>query len=253
MRPMTFPYLTKILWLTPPFLQSLILLVMLRRKLVGSFPLFFIYTVVVVSRDFILLFLRKGTLYFLIFWWGETLAILLGLAVIFEILAHILPKSPSLRFVLNSVLIFGAIAAVAALLILVLAKPGEGDAPLLEVIVMGERSVRFLQSSLLVVVIALMSRLGLSWHQESVGIAAGFGVYSALALAAFELSGHLHVISTATLALVNSAAYNLATIIWAFYILRPMRVTPVKHLPKADLAEWNSAVSSYVNQWYRRY
>lgn len=253
MWPMLHPYLTKILWLTPPSLQSLILLVMLRRKLYSSFPLFFIYTVVVASRDFILLFLRKGSLYFLIFWWGEALAILLGLAVIFEVLHRILPKSPSLRFVLKSVIIFGAIAAVAALSILILAKPGEGSPPLLAVIVMGERSVRFLQSCLLIAVIALMSRLGLSWHEESVGIAAGFGVYSALALAAFEFGGHLHWISGPALVLVNSAAYNLAAVVWAVYILRPLRVTPVGHLPKTDLAEWNSAVTDYVNQWSRRY
>lgn len=248
---MTFPHLTKILWLTPPFLQSLILFVMIRRKLLSSFPLFFIYTIVVVWRDLILLFLRKGELYFLIFWWGETLAILLGLAVIFEILAHILPKSASLKFVLNFVLIFGAIAAIVALLILVLPKPGVGNASLLEVVVMGERSVRFLQSSLLVVVIGLMSRLGLSWHQESVGIAAGFGLYSALALAGFELD-HLHLISQPALALINSAAYNLAALIWAFYILHPIRVTPIEHLPKTDLEEWNSAVTDYVNQCSRR-
>jgi hypothetical protein len=251
---MTFPdLLTKILWLTPLFLQTVILFVMLRRKLVGSFPLFFSYTVAIVCREFILLFLEKGVFYFLIYWWGETLAILLGLAVIFEILAHILPKSPSLRFVLNFVLMFGAIAAIAALLILALAKPGGGDARLLEVIVMGERSVRFLQSSLLVLVIALMSRLGLSWQQESVGIAAGFGVYSALALTGFELCGHLHVISPPTLALVNSVAYNLAAMIWAFYILPPRRTPSIEYLPKTDLAEWNSAVTNYVNQWSRRY
>ena len=118
---------------------------------------------------------------------------------------------------------------------------------------MGERSVRFLQSSLLIVLIALMSRLGLSWHQESVGIAAGFGVYSALALVCFELGIHLHAISGTALALVNSAAYNLAAIIWAFYFLRTLPVTPVEHLPKTDLAEWNSAVTDYVNQWSRRY
>jgi hypothetical protein len=230
------------------------MLVMLRRKTASSFPLFFTYTVVVVCRDLILLFLKKGNLYFLIFWWGESLAVLLGLAVIFEIAAHILPKSPAIKFVLKAMLIFGAIAAVAALFILVLSKPsGGGKDPLLVVIGMAERSVRFLQSSLLVILIALMSRLGLSWHQESVGIAAGFGVYSALALACFELGIHLHAISGTTLALVNSAAYNLAALIWAFYILRPVKVTPVEHLPKTDLAEWNSAVTDYVNQWSRRY
>ena len=250
---MIVPYLTKILWLTPPFLQTAIMFVMIRRKLVSSFPLFFIYTVVVVSRDFILFFLPKGALYFLIFWWGEALAILLGLAVIFEVLAHILPKSASLRFVLNSVVIFGAIAALAALVILVFAAPSGQNDPLLAVMILGERSVRFLQSSLLILVIALMSRLGLSWHQQSVGIAAGFGIYSALALAAFELGGHLHLIGQLALALVNSGAYNLAAIIWAFYFLRAVSVTPVVHLPTTDIAEWNSAVTDYVNQWSRRY
>lgn len=250
---MTLPYLSKILWLAPLFLQTAIIFVMFRRKLVASFPFFFSYTVVVVCREFILLFLEKGVFYFLIYWWGEALAILLGLAVIFEILGHILPKSPTLRFVQNLVMIFGAIAAIAALKILVLSKPSGGDARLLEVIVMGERSVRFLQSSLLVLVIVLMSRLGLSWHQEPVGIAAGFGVYSALALTSFELGGHLHVISPAMLALVNSAAYNLATMIWAFYILRPRQRTSIEYLPKTDLAEWNSAVTDYVNQCSRRY
>lgn len=251
---MSFPYITKILWLTPPLLQTAIMFVMVRRRLVGPFPLFFSYTAVVVFRDVILFFMRKGPLYFLIFWWGETLAVLLGLAVIFEIAVHILPKSPSLKFVLKAMLIFGAIAAVAALFMLVLAKPsGGGNDPLLVVIGMAERSVRFLQSCLIVVLIALMSRLGLSWHQESVGIAAGFGVYSALALVCFELSIHLHAISETTLALINSAAYNLATMIWAFYILLPARVTPVEHLPQTDLAEWNTAVTDYVNQWSRRY
>ncbi|MGH9517242.1 MAG: hypothetical protein ACRD3P_16365 [Terriglobales bacterium] len=250
---MIFPYLTKVLWLTPIFLQSTILFAMLRRRLVGSFPLFFSYTAVVLCHDIILFFLRKGRLYFLIYWWGETLAVLLGLAVIFEILVHILPRSPSLRFVLRSVLIFSAIAAFAALLILILTKSGGEYDSLLRVLVMGERSVRFLQSSLLVVVIALMSRLGLSWHQESVGIAAGFGIYSAIALVGLELGAHLHVISHVALALVVSAAYTLATIIWAFYILFPARVTPVEHLPKTDLAEWNSAVTDYVHRWSRRY
>jgi hypothetical protein len=251
---MTFPFLTKILWLTPLFLQTAILFVMLRRRLVSSFPAFFFYTVVIVCREFILLLLPKGGLYFLVYWWGETLAILLGLTVIFEVLAHILPKSASLRLVLNSVLIFGAVAAMAALLILLFAKPTGQNDPLLAVMAMGERSVRFLQSSLLIVVIALMSRLGLSWREESVGIAAGFGIYSALALAAFELGGHLHVISQLALALVNSAAYNLATMIWGFYLLRrPVRKTPLGHVPNTDMAEWNSAVTDYVNQWSRRY
>jgi hypothetical protein len=251
---MTFLYLVaKALWIFPLVLQSAIAIGMLRRRLVTSFPVFFSYTVTEFISDTATLFFNtSGNTYALIYWCKEALAVLLGLAVIFEILRHILPPSSLMRFVLNFVWIFAAITAAGALLMLALANPGAGE-PIYEVVMLAERSVRFLQASLLIVLIVLMSRLGLSWHNKSVGIASGFGVYSALALASFEFGAHLHWISHAALALVNSAAYNLAAMIWAFYILRPARVTPVKHLPKTDVAEWNSAVTDYVNQWSRRY
>jgi len=252
---MSFSHLvTKTLWVLPLALQMVIALGILRRKLLTIFPVFFGYTAVVLCTDVALMFLPYSRrIYALVYWWGEALAVVLGLAVIFEILGNVLAPSPSLRFVLSSVWILGIIAAVTSLLMLFLTNGTAGADRVFEFIIMAERSARFLQACLLIAVIALMSRLGLTWHHYSVGIAAGFGVYSALALAGFELRAHLHLISHATLALLNSAAYNLATIIWAWYILRPRRGTPVEHLPKANLAEWNSAVSEYVDQWYRRY
>jgi hypothetical protein len=245
--------LAQILWVLPLVLQAAIALVMFWRKQVTLFPVFFCYTVVVLSREFLLLFLNQGNLYALIYWCTEALAIVLGFAVIFEILGHIVPASPALRYVLNSIWILAAIAAVTSLLILFLTNGTTGADRVFEFIILAERSVRLLQAFLLIVVIALMSRLGLTWHNVPVGIVAGFGIYSALALVGWELRAHLHVISHATFVLLNSAAYNLAAVIWAFYILRPWRGIPVEHLPKANLAEWNNAVSEYVNQWYRRY
>jgi len=251
---MSFPHLlTKTLWVVPLVLQTAIVLGMLRRKLVTVFPFFFTYTVAVLSREVLLLFLKPGKLYALIYWWGEALAVLLGLAVIFEILGHVLPPSPYLKSVLNCVWTLAIISAVTALLMLTITRGSAGGDHIFEFIILAERSARFLQACLLILVITLMSRLRLTWHDYSVGIAAGFGVYSAVALAGLEFGAHLHFISGASLVLLNSAAYNVAAVIWAFYILRPRRGTPVEHLPKANLAEWNSAVSEYVDQWYRRY
>jgi len=254
-RPMSLSHLvTTTLWVLPLVLQTAIAFVMLRRKLVRIFPIFFSYTVVVLSREIALLFLKyPGNLYALVYWCGEALAVLLGLGVIFETLRHLLPPYPSLRLVLKSVWILGVIAAVTALLMLVLTNGGTGTDRVFEFIILAERSARFLQACLLIVVIALMSRLGLTWHHYLVGIVAGFGIYSALALAALEFRAHLHFVSDATLVLLNSAAYNLAAIIWAFYFLRSWRRTPVEHLPKTNLAEWDEAVTDYVDQWYRRY
>ena len=243
-----------ILWGLPLVLQAGITVSMSRRKLVDTFPVFFSYCTVVLTTGLILIFLPYGhRAYALVYWSGETLAVLLGLAVVFEILGHALPKASSLKFVSYCVWILGSIATVAALLILILSEPLKGNDRVFGIIMVAERSVRFLQASLLIIVTALMSRLGLTWRDESVGIAAGFGVYSALALGVYQFGYHWHLISSSAFVLLNSAAYNVAVILWGFYILRPRRVTPVGQWPKTDLAEWNSAVTDYVSQWSRRY
>src|SRR5438270_10389975 len=122
MRPMISSHLlTQILWVVPLVFQLAIAAVMLRRRLTKIFPVFFSYTVLVLSRDIVLLFLPyPKSLYSLVYWCGEALAVLLGLGVIFETLRHLLPPSRFLRIVLILVWILGGFAAVTAMLMLVL-------------------------------------------------------------------------------------------------------------------------------------
>ena len=144
----------------------------------------------------------------------------MSLGVISEILRHLVRPYPFLRFFLGVLSVAVVIAGALALALLLAKAPEEpigfssGSSRL-------ERSARFLQVCLLIVAIALMSRLGLTWHHYSVGIAAGFGVYSALDLILLELRAHLHVISDAAFVLLRPAAYNLGVAIWAFYFLWP--------------------------------
>lgn len=249
------PYLVlKVLWVFGLVVQAAIALSMLGRRLVSTFPIFFAYIVLELSTGIALLFFNtSGNHYALIYWCSEAVAVLLGLLIIFEVLRHILPSTASSRFVTNSVWILSALVALIALLLLVSAKPGAGNERTYDLVILGERSVRFLQASLLIMVTALMSRLGLSWHDKSVGIATGFGVYSALALVAYEFGPHLHFMSSTAMALLNSMAYTLALIIWAVYLLPSRTRLPIEYLPKLNLAEWNNVLGSYLNQWYRRY
>ncbi len=245
--------LTRILWILPLALQAAVALVMLRRSLVGVFPIFFSYTVLVLFRETTLLFLPyPGNAYALIYWCGEALAVLLGLGVIFETIRHIFPPYARLKLVLRSVWLLACILAATALLMLIRTHGGAGTDRVLEAILLAERSARFLQASLLIVVIALISRLNLTWHHYSVGIVAGFGIYSAVALAVFEFRAHLHLLKYPVLASLNSAAYNVAAIIWAVYFLQSWRVTPVERLPDTNLSEWSTTIADYVDQWYRR-
>jgi hypothetical protein len=251
---MSFSHLaTIVLWFVPAGLQVAIATVMLRRRLAKVFPVFFTYNVLVPSRDILLFFLpHPGNLYALIYWCGDALAILLGLGVIVETVKHLFPPYPLLRILIRVIWIVGAIAGAAALVMLALGSASGAD-QVFDFILLAERSARLLQVCLLIVVIAVMSRLGLTWHHYSVGIVAGFGIYSALDLAVLEFRGHLHLLSNAAFVLLKPAAYNLAVMIWAYYFLRSWQRRPAEKLPKTNLAEWNETVTEYVNQWSRRY
>ena len=222
-------------------------------RLYVIFPVFFGYTLLICLWDIALLYLHyPGDLYSLVYWCGEGLAVLLGLGVIFETARYLFAPYPFLKILFKVLWIVGAIAGATGLLMLVFTKETGAD-EIFEFIILAERSVRLLQACLLIVVTAFMSRLGLTWHHYSVGIVAGFGIYSALDLGVLEFRAHLHFLSDAKLVLFTSAAYNLAVIIWAAYFLRSWRKNPIERLPKTNLSEWNQTVTEYVDQWYRHY
>ena len=168
--------------------------------------------------------------------------------MIFEILRHILSPVASLAFLLHAVAVLAAFSTVIVVMILVSAKPDTAIDWLLRDIVLAERFLRFFQASLLIVVITLMSVLGLTWQHESLGILAGFGVYSVVALVVYEFGFHLHWMSTTAYLRLNSAGYNAAVLIWAFYILRPRRTKLLDRLPNPDLAEWNNTFDDYLKR-----
>lgn len=244
---------TPVLWILPVGLQSLIAFIMLRRRLAGQFPVFFIYNLLVPARDIALLFLpRMSDPYAAVYWWGEAATTVLEQGIIFENTWHFVRPYPFLRGFLKVLGVVGIFAAVVALAMLFRTHGPAGADRLLEWILLTERSARFLQVCMLVVAIAMMSRLGLSWRHYSLGITAGFGVYAALDLVLLELRAHLHVVSDDTFVLLRSAAYNLGVLIWTFYFVRPQGGNPVDRLPDTDLANWNDTLTEQVDKWYRR-
>jgi hypothetical protein len=251
---MRFSHLaTSVFWLLPIVLQTLVAFIMFRRRLVRQFPLFFSFNLLVPARDVALYFLPfSGNLYSGVFWWGEGAATILELGIIFENTWHFIRPYPFLRGFLKVLAAVGIIAAVAAVAMLIWTQGPAGTDLLFEWIILIERSARFLQVCLLIVAIALMSRLGLTWHNYSIGIAAGFGVYAALDLLLLELRAHLHAAGDSTFVLMKPAAYNLGVAIWALYFLWPQGGKPVERLPGTDLANWSDAVAPHVNKWYRR-
>jgi hypothetical protein len=246
-------FATYVFWALPVALQPLIAVAMFRRGLIRDFPVFFIYNVSIPARDTALYILRNSkNLYATVYWWGDAASIVLTLGIIVETSWHFIRPYPFLRFFLRVLWISAVIAGGGALAMLIWTKGPAGADVALEWILLSERSAKFLQVCLLIVAIAFMSRLGLSWRDYALGIAAGFGVYAALDLVLLELGGHLHVLNGDAFVLLRSAVYDLGVVIWAFYFLWPVSGNPVDRLPGTDLTSWNDELSQQVDKWYRR-
>lgn len=248
-----FHLATSVFWFLPVALQPLVAWVLFRRRLVRKFPVFFTFNLLVPARDLTLYFLPfSGNLYSAVFWWGEAASTALELGIIFENTWHFIQPYPFLRVFLKVLALVAIIAAAAGVAMLIWTKGPAGTDKVLEWMILTERSARFLQVCLLVVAIALMSRLGLTWQHYSIGVAAGFGLYAALDLVLLELRAHLHALTDSHFVLLRSAAYNLGVMIWAYYFLRPRGGSTVDRLPDTDLANWNNALTPHVDKWYRR-
>ncbi len=246
--------ITETLWLLPLALETAVVAVLFGRGLARAFPVFLTYLVVVVMRDVVLLFVPYNTrIYSLVYWSGEGLAVLLGFGVILEILQHFVRPFQFLKPAVRAIWILGGVAGFAALGILLLARGNTGPDRVLEYIEQLERALRFLQVSLLLLVLALMRYLHLTWQHYAVGILAGFGIYAGLDLAALELRAHLHILSNEAFVLIRPASYNLAAVIWASYFFAGRRQVPPRSLPDTRLDGWNEALTEYVDQCSRRF
>ena len=243
--------ITVALWIAPIVIQSIIVIVMLHRKLVEIFPVFFTYSVLVPAREILLFFVRNHPdLYSRLYFFSEAIVVALSLGVIYEVIWHLIRPYPFLRWIAFKFFwIVAAVALALGLIMFLSSSPSVQPDPLLEIIILAERSVRFLQACWLIVLVLLMSRLGLTWQYYAVGIATGFGLFSASYLIMLELEAHLHLITYETLQLLNSTAYNGAVAIWALYFV-PSRARKVivESLPSTEIARWNEVLSEYLKK-----
>lgn len=248
---MNFSRLSRdVLWIFPLLLQAAILFVLLRRRLLRRFPVFFAYTAAVVLRECILLFLiYPGKPYAEVYWSGEVVSITLGVSAIFEAFRNLCVARSFATAVFRLVWAISVFCSVAGAMILLPVATERVD-----VIILAERASRLIEACSLILVSLFVLQLGSGWRDYSVGIAAGFGVYSALSLAVFELCGRLHLVGVSTYIFLNSAAYNIAAIIWGIYFLRPQHECPPRRLPKTNLSDWKNAVTAYyTQQWHRQH
>jgi len=243
------PIATMFLWVIPLVLQASVALAMIVRKQIRTFPVFFCYTLFVPFRDLILLFIRGDlALYSLIYWIGDGITIGLGMAIIYEVLWHLIRPYPLLSLVGQRIFwITLVLACGAGILILVTSRAKEPRMSI-QLVLLAELLARFVQVGMLIIFIALISFFDLKWRHYTAGIVSGFGIAAGLQLGLYEIKAHLHEMSDATFRILAPAAYNCAVIIWALYFLPGHRETKAETVPAVDFSKLDRILAEFTSK-----
>jgi hypothetical protein len=239
------------LWCAQPILQSVVAVILWRRKLHKQFPVFFLFLLAQVANfavTFPLWLVGDSKTYFVFFWLGEAVNAVLGFRVIHEIFLDVFRPYHTLKDL--GTLLFKWAGVVMLLVSVVVAFSNSFDQnPLVHALTTLQRSVRIVQFGLILFLLLFSSFLGVSRKQVSFGISLGFGLFAGVELMLYALNSGGFV-KLSHLNLINMSTYNLAIFVWLGYSLsrKTVRLAAANHLQtqrwEQGLADLQRPVSS---------
>jgi hypothetical protein len=214
--------ITYVSWLVGPVLQIALLIFMIQRKLQVVFPRFFSYIVLQIVKSGILVLIYRyyNENYFDAYWIGNAISVLVGVAVMDEILHNLLKQYGGLQS-LTSVIFRWACGLLLLLSIVNAFSSQQTSADrVVSTVLAFDRSVRVMQCGLFFLLMILCRILRNCWRQHVFGIALGFGIFASIELMLVSIVMHFGEGPAAILSLVKSAAYNGVTLLWIIYLRR---------------------------------
>ena len=236
-------------WYVPIAFLVILTIAIVARRLYQQIPYFCAYIAVVDLQGIGLWILGKQSPFYTPFYWsGNVVSWVLGIAVIWEIYAKLLKEYAVLRKVGR--VLFWIVGAILVLVAMWTAHraPGADAERVLRGALTLERSVRIVQCGLLLVLFVFSSFFGLSWKDQLFGIALGFAVYVCTELAVVAIRAYTGHTQIPFYRYLNPAAWDVALIIWTFYVVKQWRPATVPKLPKNDLAAWNDTLRDLLHR-----
>lgn len=235
------------LWIATPIVQTGVLVTLFRRGLHRDFPFFFNYTILQIISVPVLAVLhtQSPSMYFYAYYVNIGLSAILSFAVLQEIFRDAFRPYEALRDL--SIILFRWSALVVLLVGVMWAINANAghksdNGPILEAILLAERSVRLMQCGLVFFLLLFSEYLGISRRGALFGIPLGFGLFAAINMLVATGMTHRGLLHHSTLRQINSAAYFAAVIIWLGYALAaaPSESKLAEGVLRSK--DWNSAL-----------
>lgn len=228
-------------------LQVCLAAVLLIKQAWGKFPLFVAYSLLNLSESVVLYMLMgHRQAYFYSHFVGEAIAVILGVAVVYEIFGYLFSLYPGLRRValLN---LYGAVVLLLVLAGTVLyTHTPIGKNGVVQALLLVEEAARIIEVGLVTLLFVFSTVFGLHWRQPVFGITLGVGIYAVIRLLMLVAAPHVGL--TGPLALVNAIGFDCSMLIWLGYMLVPERVNQSELPARAQLEQWNQVIMELIHQ-----
>jgi hypothetical protein len=216
-------WFSKLLWLAPPVLQSVLAFLMVWRGTFRRFQFFFVYTLFAILAEitkFILDDPNKNTwTHFWISWGSEAIYAVLGFLAIYEVFRYVFENFQHLAWFKFLLPVTGAIMLGIALLIPIVHRAVDTDSLLVGIFAL-QLAVRSLQLSVFFLIFLLARIFDLDYRQYAFGIAAGFGITVVGILLGTLVRTGLGLKFLMFFKYVPSMAYCIAVTVWLASFVR---------------------------------
>jgi len=231
-------------WVGSVVVEVAVAAIMLKRRLVRRFPIFFLSIAFAVLRQAALAAIASAgpKAYGLTYWLTIPVEYVIAFAVMMEAFRYSLGADPKIPTKTLRIMAAVAVALVALAAFLIL-HPDIPTSNLRGLILTLDRSIGLLRCGVLLFLWAFAPKLGISWKHHVWGIVFGLGIYSGVGLATAAIHATTGDLCGDWLARSVHLSYFAATIIWAVYLWRP---EPQRGpLSLEQISFFNHSVASY--------
>jgi hypothetical protein len=216
---MSSPQIQLALWILQPVLQTVVALVMFRRRLQKEFPVFFALTlaqIVIFAVNFPVYFWASHATYFDVFWISGAISLVFEFKIIHEVFLDAFRPYHALQDLGTALFKWAALIMVLVSVVLISTSPNWND-PLVKTVMIAHRCVRVTQCGMVLFLLAFCKHVGLSWRRAGFGIALGFGIYAGLELLSNGLYSGEHISADAQ-NFINLTTSNVCIALWLAYV-----------------------------------
>src|SRR5260370_21747830 len=159
-------------------LQALLAGVLLVKKMWGKFPMFTAYLLFSLCENAVAYAVYQNrSIYFYTYVVGESISVMLGLALVYEIFTHLFSSQPALRLLAR--LVFRGVVVLLVLLAgaVIYAQTPIGEKGIGITLMVVEEAARIIEVGLIMFLFLSSSVFGLHWPQYLFGFALGLSVF----------------------------------------------------------------------------